>query len=601
MGGFVLVCDADRDVDVESLLSAVGTHGATETSVVTAGPAVLGYVGRPRSSGRGGGLSRTPEVHVALDGRLDNREAVSERVDAPARAGDAAVLARAYRELGPAALEVARGAYSGVVRDRRRDETVLFRDKVGVRHLYYAASGATLVASSDVAGVLAHPAVERRPDEGMVAEHLVGNVATPDETFYEGVRRLPAGHLLRAGAGSREPERYWRPGTVDLPSDPESLARRLRRLVHAAVAERVRDVAAPRVMMSGGLDSTAVAAVAHRQSAAPARTFSVVFGDEAGIDESSGVRAMASRYDVSPTLVRGDRGDLLPGAPSLRRVLRRTPCLDSSIVVNRAVANRAPPGVLLTGVGGNLHDGDRLFLVDHLRRRRVREFLGHVLRSRASSTSLLVTYGLFPLLLDDWTLLNELNDRAVTPPWPDVVDDRFARRVDLSDRLGTDRTADGFERLHRRGIYYQVTDPYVEMALDGLRWYLGSKGIERRHPLLDSRIVDFLCSLPGGTRVGPAEHKVLFRRAMEPVLPDAVLETPTATNTYNSVVSRALRRDLVDRLDGTYRLVERGYVDGPALRELRDACFAGETRRSSLLWRLLTTELWLRTNFDADG
>ncbi|MFH1084895.1 MAG: asparagine synthase-related protein, partial [Chloroflexota bacterium] len=256
------------------------------------------------------------QVHLAYDGRLDNRAELLAALglhDAASRAlSDAALLLRAYVRWGEGCFARTLGPLAAVVYDARAQRLVCARDVMGDRPLFYADTPRAVMAASEEYALLAHAGVSDRLDEVTLACYCALRLPTDGRTFFADVRELPPGHLMVVDAGGLRCERF---DQLDLEtrlsgwSDDEYAARFLD-LLDEAVRRCMRAPQTPGVMMSGGLDSPSVAALAARQLAengsGPLRTFSYIFDGFPECDERQYIQAMVERRGLDAHYVLGD-------------------------------------------------------------------------------------------------------------------------------------------------------------------------------------------------------------------------------------------------------------------------------------------------------
>lgn len=211
-------------------------------------------------------------VTLTGDIRLDAREALIERlkpVDAHAslHIPDSELLLRAYLAWGQNCLREVIGQFSGVLWDERQQHLLAFRDHFGLQPLYYAQVGKSLIISSELGAIRLHPEVGVRLNDTAIADFLLfGSLTWNEKTFtaFHDIHRLRGAHLLTAGASGVEVRRYW-----SLPTDQPMLRYRtedeyldhFRDVLGKAILDRMR-LDKVVVLMSGGLDSTTIAALA---------------------------------------------------------------------------------------------------------------------------------------------------------------------------------------------------------------------------------------------------------------------------------------------------------------------------------------------------
>ncbi|MDA0174120.1 asparagine synthase (glutamine-hydrolyzing) [Solirubrobacter taibaiensis] len=238
-------------------------------------------------------------IRVVANGELYDHRALRrglERRGHTFRTGsDIEVLVHLYEEHGPAFVEGLRGMFAVALWDSRRRTFVLARDPYGIKPLVYARLGRRLAFASELKALLALPEFPREIDPDAVERYLALNAVPAPGTIFRAARKLEPGHrLLVDPAGSRL-ERYARPRPVlageERGESLAALAREAKERIAASVRAHLQADAPVGVLLSGGIDSGLVTALA----GAPVKTFSVGF-DVAAFDELAGARAVAERY-----------------------------------------------------------------------------------------------------------------------------------------------------------------------------------------------------------------------------------------------------------------------------------------------------------------
>jgi len=273
-----------------------------------------------------------------------------------ASAGDTEVLVHLYEDEGPAMLEHLDGMFALAVWDARRRRLLLARDRLGQKPLCWWHGRAGLVFASEPAALVACPQVPRRLDRRAVGPFLRFGYVPAPATGFEGVFKLPPAHALVFDAAEGHldgPRRWW-----DIPRGPTASLRpaewreRTRAALDEAVRRRLVADVPLGVLLSGGVDSSIIAALAAGHVDGPLRTFTARF-DEPGWDESAYARAVAERLGARHTEVR-----VAPRCvETLEALLRRhgEPFADSSslAVYHLAREVRRDVTVVLSGDGGD--------------------------------------------------------------------------------------------------------------------------------------------------------------------------------------------------------------------------------------------------------
>jgi asparagine synthase (glutamine-hydrolysing) len=223
-------------------------------------------------------------VWAALNGEVYNHPALRATLRGRghqfASGVDTEVLVHAYEEYGTAMVHALEGMYAFALWDSRREELLLVRDRFGEKPLFYTETGSELLFASELDALLAGMDREPELDPAAVDAFFVYAYVPGPASIVRGVRQLPPGHFLRWGRRSRclQVQPYWAPVTSPAPSSHEpfeELVAETGRLLECSVRSRLISDVPLGVFLSGGLDSTLIAALAARASDRPIKTFTV--------------------------------------------------------------------------------------------------------------------------------------------------------------------------------------------------------------------------------------------------------------------------------------------------------------------------------------
>lgn len=452
-------------------------------------------------------------VDEAADGTRDDGDDLVVAVHGwlaegvPAASSAAQGLRRAWLDRGDAAFRDLRGEFAAAVFSRTDGVLRLARDLAGTRPLYLRREGPLLVAASDVRGLDGRGTSAFALDDEAFALWRAGT-PHPERTCYAGVRRLPAGRVVSfravpGGVAADGGTPFWEPPAERDPRDTtfEEDAEELRGRLARAV-ERAARGAAPTVTLSGGLDSSAVWAFAHR--AAGALALSLRFP---GLDSDEGPE-IASVLAACP----GEAREIPLGPVTIDQIAETArgidpphlPTLRHALVLAEA-AREAGRATVLTGLGGDdLFSGTRAVASDLLLRGRLRSLARLLSRLRRRQGR-----GAFPLLRS--SLLGPLRRR------PSFGHHRAALERDLAAL----RSGAALEALEQAG------------ALRGVEW---------RHPFLDADVASFAFTAAGSRHLELGLPKSLLRGALAGLLPGALLDRP-AKVTFGSAIETARADD----------------------------------------------------------
>lgn len=514
---------------------------------------------------------------------------------------DTEVVAHAFARWGADCLHRLNGDFAIAIWDRDRHELFLARDRFGVRPLFLSFAGGDIAFASEAKALLRHPSARRDLDPLGLVEAFTTWSILPDRSAFVGIRELAPAHYLRVGAdGPIEERRWWdiefSGGVSSAGSDEAALEEELRDLLVDATRLRRRADVPVAAYLSGGLDSSAIAALALQTSDEALLSFGVGFDDE-NFDESVYQDSVVAALGTTLTRIEvgaADIAELMPRAVELSEKPTLRTALAPLLALSGAVRD-AGLKVVLTGEGA-----DELFAgYDIFREDKVRRFWAREPESR-----------LRPLLfarLNDFlardlarsgAFLASFYGRGLT----DVDDPLYSHRirflntgrcVGLFTRELRDAAAAAGDPLARvaaclppsfgeltplgRAQYLEITtflDAYL-LHSQGDRMLMGNS-IEGRFPFLDHRVAEFAARLPDDLRLRGLEEKHLLRRAVAPLLPRQVWErrkrpyrAPIAAAFVGPDAPAYVRELLDDRA-----IADAGIFDPAAVARVRAKCEA---------------------------
>jgi asparagine synthase (glutamine-hydrolysing) len=475
---------------------------------------------------------------------------------------DTEVIAHAYEQWGTGCLERFNGDFAIAVWDRERRELFLARDRFGVRPLFLAEFGGDLAFASEAKALLRHPDARREIDPLALVETFTIWSVLPDRSAFVGIRELAPAHYLRVGErGVIEERRWWdlpfpTRDQVVTPSGHE--AEELRELLEDAVRLRLRADVPVAVYVSGGLDSSATAALACRLAPAGLSSYGIGFRDPR-FDESAYQDRFVETLGTNFTRVTVDAADiaeLLPRAVALseKPTLRTAP---TPLLRLSAAVNRDGLKVVLTGEGADeLFAGYDIFREAKIRRfwarepesqlrpllfARVNEFLGRDLGRSGAFLSRFYGRGLTDTEDPLYSHVPRFSNtaRCVRLLAPSVVE-RAAQEGDPLERV-RDRLPVGFSGLTplAQAQYLEITTFLTTYLLHSQadRMLMGFS-IEGRFPFLDYRVAEFAARLPDQLKLRGLQEKYVLRKAMAPILAPEIAQRRKVP--YRAPVAAAL-------------------------------------------------------------
>jgi asparagine synthase (glutamine-hydrolysing) len=482
---------------------------------------------------------------------------------------------------------------------------LLARDRVGIKPLYYSYSAnGELIFASELGAMMEHPAVSRKIDPAGLAEFFFLDYSQPPKSLLRDVKKLEPGCYLTWKDGVlSESSPYWELGTeVSAAADnEESLAKELwLRLGKAVDRQMIADVPVG-ILLSGGLDSSAIASLAAKKSRERIRTFSIGFDDPA-YDESAFARLMAKELNAVHTERTLDEGALLASMESILNSLDE-PMADPSLLPTSLLAKVASEHVKVA-LGGD--GGDELWAG-------YPTYSAHKMASAYSALPGVLREKFIPWAVEKLPLQNgyqrfDWKAKRFTGRWDNDPVRRHLRWMSGTDlpELENICALTGFTvDLLWENLKKSSSDSLNnELALDFQTYLPGSvlakvdrasmaHGLEVRPPFLDSEFVDWSFSLPSSLKLKAGTGKYLLKKAAEAALPRSIVHR--RKKGFGIPLSAWLRGPLAPRVKNILN-------DSPLWNFLNQETFqrwhqehlAIRKDNSKPLWALIVLDAWVK-------
>jgi asparagine synthase (glutamine-hydrolysing) len=563
-------------------------------------------------------------IWVTFNGEIYNHRDVRAQLEGAGHAyrtrSDTETIVHAYEQWGDDCVLRFRGMFAFAIWDSTARRLLLARDRLGVKPLYWALAGDRLLFASEMKAILESGLVAARPNHRVLSEVLATRGTAGDETMFEGIFKLLPGHRLVFEGGRIRAEKYW-----DVPldgPDPElerlhdgALIDRFRELLKESVRLRLMSDVPLGMFLSGGIDSSAIAALMAREIDRPVDTFSVAFSDRR-YSELEYARTVARAIGANAHEIVIDDRDFFGALPRLVWHEDEPIAHPSSVPLHFvSMLARQHVVVVLTGEG---------------------------------SDELLAGYGKYPRAVINWRaggVYERLVPAAVratvanslVPRLPGRAG-RYARRSFLAmprnasamfldnfagmplhqqrELLSSAALGDGdayasslayFNEVNGRSgilgrlLHTDMKTYLVELLMKQDQMSM-SASIESRVPFLDHVLVEFAARLPDRLKLRGFTTKRILREAIRGLLPDEILTRkkmgfPVPFGQWTRDRWQPVVRDvLLDR-----RTRERGLINAAAVERLLDAHGNGSVAGGDAIWALVNLELWYRTFIDGEG
>ncbi|HST11276.1 MAG TPA: asparagine synthase (glutamine-hydrolyzing) [Terriglobales bacterium] len=563
------------------------------------------------------------DIWIVYNGELYNHQELRKGLEARGHHyrthSDTETIVHLYEEYGRDCVRHLRGMYAFAIWDRRKRRLFIARDRLGIKPLYYRFDGRTLLFGSEIKALLAYPGVTPQFNRSKLAEYLAFGYIPETETMYAGIKKLLPGHTLEIGEGG-EPEitQYW---DLQVSADDEVRPRqyyvdRYRELLEGCVSSHLMSDVPLGVFLSGGLDSSAVAALTTKIRGEAIETFAVGYGEES-YSELPFARKVAQHIGSKHHEVRLSREEFFQSLPHL-------------------IWHEDEPIVWPSSVS--------LYYVARLARERVT-----VVLTGEGSDETLAGYTRYP-----WTLLNSRMDSVYRKTVPGTIR-RWVRQAMESGALGKElhrklehtfliRGGESWTLFYFDNFYSAFTaaeqeslltpaareaagDPYSgsmnywipssgdllhRMLYTDIKTYLVellmkqdqmsmAASVESRVPFLDHELVEFTASIPAKYDTDGLAGKSILKRAVEDLLPrEIVYRQKMGFPTPWAYWLGGPQLDQLEQLLLEPRTLDRQYFRPEAVKNLFAEHRAGTRDHGNRIWRLLNLELWERVCVEKD-
>jgi asparagine synthase (glutamine-hydrolysing) len=550
-------------------------------------------------------------IWAALNGEIYNHPELQERLRGQghrmASGVDTEVLVHLYEQSGIRMVQEIEGMYAFALWDARREELLVVRDRFGEKPLFYAQQGGQLVFASELDALLQGLDGGLDLDPAAVDAFFVFGYVPGPASIARGIRQLPPGHLLRWSTRSRrvDVEAYWRPA----PRPPaartprfEELVEETEALLEASVRSRLVSDVPLGVFLSGGIDSTLVAALAARVSEHRIKTFTVGY-DVGSVSEAPEARRTAAELGAEHHELTLTQQELTKRIPGLLAGLDQ-PLADQALVSLHAIAERARADVTVA-LGGE--GADELFGgYPRYRWLRRAERLGDVVPAPAAAKLAGVTCKLPHARAE--LVADLIRPRDLLARHLDWVTSRrrgWRSRLygpGLAGRVAGDQLVDGLrDRLNGAG---NASVMRRLMTLDQLQWLpddvlakadrAGMRvSMEIRTAYLNRELAEFAAGVPAERHAGRT-GKALLRALLARIAPHA--DRPRPKTAFRVPAAEWLRgplAPLIEHQTASGAAYTEGWFDGKETRRVLRDHQRGVTDAAEVLWPMLAFGLWL--------
>jgi asparagine synthase (glutamine-hydrolysing) len=569
--------------------------------------------------------NETDTVHVVFNGEIYNfvelRESLTRLGHQFRTRSDTETIVHAYEQWGDDFVHHLNGMFAIALWDDVRARLVLARDRAGIKPLYFAHADGALVFGSELKAVLKSGLVPRALDYTALGQYLSLEYIPAPASIIRGVRKLRPGHVLTASTNEVRERAYWdlslaRSENDPLPGDEADQVHAFREVLRQAVRrEMVSDVPIG-VLLSGGIDSSTVAAFMTQATAAPVQSFSVSFS-ERSYDESRYARRVAAHVGTEHHELRVAPADLIEALPTIVSIVDE-PFADPSIVPTYLVSRfaREHVKVVLGGDGGDEMLAGYSTLQAHrlvpIYRALPRRFRRAVVERAAAILPAPPRYRAFDFLV------RRFIEGADCPPWHQHqlwmgalfgADKASALHPDV----GCEADENEFEaKLAETAAASRAGHPLNRILYQDFKLYLEgdvlaktdrasmATSLESRVPFLNVGVLSHLERVPIRLKLRGLTRKYLLREAVKGLIPDSIINR--RKRGFGVPVAVWLNKDLrrlADEYLNESRLRREGIFNPSGVSALIDEHGRRAQNNAKSIWTILMFQMWRERWLDA--
>lgn len=562
------------------------------------------------SGGRQPLASEDGAVQLVYNGETYNHQSLRAELTAlghaPRTHSDGEAVLHGYEQWGAAGiLERLRGMFALALWDETRQQLVLARDRFGVKPLYYARHHGRLYFASEIKAILAQPAIPRRVNLAALQALLTVGFVPGPATLFEGIYKLPPAHFLLAQAGQLRLERYWTlsfAGECRL-TETEATEQFLA-LLTDSVQMRLMSEVPLGALLSGGLDSGALAALAQAHLPRRLKTVSIGF-DQPGYDEAAPARELARFIGAEHhalTFTARDFNDY----PTVLRCLEEPQCSATAMPIYRLyqACRQAGLTVVLTGEGADeLLGGYHWYRGDGLARRLL-PWPGWLRRLLAASPLKMSPAARRVLVRGHGDVARRYQDWLEIPGaefGPALLAAGIAAELaklgpnpllaNWSERLAQLHAESPLQQMAGLEAQTRLVD-FINFEVDKLSM---AHSVEARVPYLDHKLWEFCATLPAQYKLKGRVEKHLLRQAALNLLPEATRRRKKLglAAPYGAWLQASRLPDWAETALTPGAVRQAGLFNAETVSRLRRAHQAGQPNLGPLLMGVLSTQVWV--------
>lgn len=606
---------------LKAMCASIYHRGPDEEGRKVIGPAALGMRRLAiidLKSGQQPITNETGDIWLIFNGEIYNFHELKAMLVARGHSfstqSDTETIVHLFEDFGVGCLEHLEGMFAFALFDTRNNTLFLARDRMGEKPLHWAIVDGSLVFSSEIKSILLHPKIPRELDIEALQQYLLLEYVPAPRSIFKGINKLPPAHYLLVKDGEVSIKKYWEPKIETITMSEDDAAETLLEVLERSVQLRLISDVPLGVFLSGGIDSSIVAALAAKHTSGRLKTFSIGFQDES-FDESQFAKTVADRLGTEHHVATFDSQMALSIMEELWNYLDE-PMADASILPTFYLSKMTKRSVTvaLSGEGGDelfggypTYQAHRLTSVWNTLPRALKSaVLEPLIRALpASYNNLSVDYklkrfiasaqlpvvhrhlrwmGAMPMKAQE-SLIREKVLQVNAGSEQEIFSNLAAKMYRVNSRSGSNS-------IDTAMLLDMVTYLPDDLLFKSDRASMAAS-LEARLPFLAFPVVEFALSLPTSYKLKGLTTKYLLKKAARPSLPSSIVSRPKKG--FGIPVAKWLRQDLkplVDQYLCRSFIENQGLFNSQAIDQLLNEHNSGRVDHRKELWTLLTFQCW---------
>ena len=523
---------------------------------------------------------------------------------------DTEILPNLYEEYGESFVNHLNGMFAIAIWDAKKEKLLLARDRFGQKPLYYGVFDNKLFFASEIKALLAHEEIQREIDPEALNQYLSYDYVPAPLSIYKGIKKLPAAHTLIWSKGEINISEYWKLSFKKIEKQPsiKEAAQQLRDIISDSVNMRLVSDVPLGVLLSGGIDSSTIAAFAQRHTSKKIKTFSIGF-DEDSFDESKYAREVANHLGTEHF----EEKLSVKTAQNLISEIGKwldEPLADASLIPTYLLSKFVRKNVTVA-LGGD--GGDEIFAGYPM-------YFGHKVSNIYKTIPKFIRAGIIePIVNKLPTKTDNLSfDYKVKRFVSSANYDQIAQHHSWFGSFTKDGKSklfsEEFKRATNADVYENArkllgandAENYIEqMQFLDMKYYLAEDiltkvdrasmavSLEVRAPFLDHRIAEYAASLPANYKLNGNVTKYVLKKAVRDLLPKSIIKRPKKG--FGVPIAKWLKGSLNPLMHETLsaeRLKKQNLFNEKYVRSLINEHELGSVNNYKQLWTLIVFQLW---------